>query len=129
MTRVVEVQHPGEPWLLYWLGNATALDDSYIISGALAWIFKEDGKWSFIPRLCGDQSLFYNAQFFLRLSLPFGLFFGMRLSQNHLFQCGIGWKGNGRLGLLFRFQTDESAAAGVTGANTGQSSGWDFGTH
>jgi hypothetical protein len=105
------------------------IDDESIRTVAVAWIFKEDGIWSLKPRLCGTKSLFWNAQFFLRLSLPFGIFFGMRLTKNHLFQCGVGWKLNGRLAILFRFQTDESAARGVQGPNYGQSTGYDFGTH
>jgi hypothetical protein len=105
------------------------IDTDYIRSIGIAWIFKEEGNWKFSPRLTGLQSLFYNAQFFWRLSLPFGLFFGMRLTKTRLFQCGVGWKLNGRLALLFRFQTDASAAAGVTGPNYGQSGGWDYGTH
>lgn len=129
MTRSVEQRHPGEPWLMYWLGNATAIDPSWIMTFAVAWIFKDGGKWSFVPRWCGEVSLFYNAQFFLRLSLPFGMFFGMRLGSVRLFQCGIGWKLNGRFGILFRVQTDASAAKGVTGPNYGQATGYDFGTH
>ncbi len=39
-------------------------------------------------------------------------------------QGGIGWKGNGRLALLFRFQTDTSAAAGMDGPNSGQPQAW-----
>ena len=105
------------------------IDTDWIHSIGVAWIFKEDGKWNFKPRITGDKSLFYNAQFFLRLSLPLGIFFGMRLTTERLFQCGIGWKLNGRLAVLFRFQTDESAAKGVTGPNYGQSTGWDYGTH
>lgn len=127
--RHLETQHDGEPWLLYWLGNATAIDDSWIKSVALAWLFKDAGTWRFWPRLCGSDSLFYNAQFFVRLALPFGLFFGARLGPVYLFQCGLGWSLLGRFKLLFRFQTDASAAAGSTGPNFGQATGYDFGTH
>ena len=127
--RSIEQRHPGEPWLLYWLGNATAIEPGWIRSVALAWIFRDAGQWCFLPRGCGTESLFYNAQLFLRLSLPFGVFFGMRLGATHLFQCGIGWKLNGRFGILLRIQTDASAAAGVTGPNYGQATGYDFGTH
>ena len=127
--KTLEVRHEGEPWLMYWLGNATAIDDSWIKTIAVAWIFKEDGKWSVIPRLCGTESLFYNAQFFIRISLPIGLFFGLRLGPTYLFQTGLGWSLLGRFKLLFRFQTDASAAKGVTGPNYGQATGYEFGTH
>ncbi len=105
------------------------IDTDSIRSIGIAWIFKDAGRWCLAPRLTGDQSLYYNAQFFLRASLPFGIFFGMRLSRDYLFQCGLGWKLNGRLAILCRVQTDASAAKGVTGPNYGQSGGWDYGTH
>lgn len=105
------------------------LDTDSLSSVALAWIFTEKGEWKWKPRVCEDKSLFYNAQFFLRLSWPLGVFFGMRLGPTYLFQCGIGWKLNGRLALLFRVQTDASAAAGTSGPNYGQSPGYEFGTH
>lgn len=129
MTRSVEQQHPGESWLIHWLGNATAIPTEWIASVAIAWIFKDADRWSFIPRFCGELSLFWNAQFFLRISFPFGGFFGMRLGPVYLFQTGFGWKLNGRFGILFRIQTDASAAAGVTGPNYGQATGYNFGTH
>lgn len=100
-----------------------------INSIGIAWIFTENGKWNFIPRITGTQSLFYNAAFFLRLMLPFGVFFGMRLSKKLLFQCGTGWKLNGRFAILFRVQTDDSAALGTSGPNYGQASGYEYGTH
>lgn len=131
--KITEVQHPGEPFWLYWLGNATAIDDKYVKSIGIAWLFKEDGQWKFMPRITGQQSLFFNAVCFLRLSLPFGLFFSVRWSSSSikkaLFQTGIGWKLNGRLAVLFRVQSDETSAAGVTGANYGQAQGFDYGTH
>ena len=154
--RSVEQQHPGEPHWLFMLGNLTAVPTEWVRSIAVAWIFKDAGAWCLTPRWCGTESLFYNAQFFLRVSLPFGIFFGMRLGSTHLFQCSIGWKLNGRLNLnpigvalipalwffagfwswwllaslvLYRIQTDTSAAAGVTGPNYGQATGYDFGTH
>jgi len=130
--RIVEQRHLNEPWLLWKLGNLTAIDDSYIKSVGIALLFK-DPKWDFKPLVTGNDSLFYNALLFLRLSLPFGLFFGFRWSpatdKKALFQCGIGWKLNGRLAVLFRIQSDESAAAGETGANTGQATGFNYGTH
>lgn len=105
------------------------LDTDSIKSVALAWLFKDGGKWRFLPRFCGDTALFYNAQFFIRLSWPFGVFLHIRLGPRYLFQCGLGWKLNGRFAILFRIQTDASAAAGVSGPNYGQSGGYEFGTH
>lgn len=96
-------------------------------------MFKEDSKWIFVPRITGNQSLFYNAVFFVRLSLPFGNFGSFRWSprtdKKALFQTGIGWKLNGRLAILFRVQSDKTSAAGVTGPNLGQATGFDYGTH
>lgn len=140
------------------------IDQDSIHTVAVAWLFKESGRWVFRPRLCGDDSLFYNAVFFLRLSLPFGIFWSVRWAENwrrSFLQASLGWKGNGRLtmGILWlltlpiaylwylwygwsnwlllallglfaiRLQSDTSAAAGVSGPNLGQSTGFFFGTH
>lgn len=131
--KITESQHPGEPFWLYWLGNATAIDGKYIKSIGIAWLFKEGGKWVFMPRITGEQSLFFNSVFFLRLSLPFGIFASVRWSEafdkKSLFQAGIGWKLNGRLAVLLRIQSDKTSAAGVTGPNVGQSRGFYYGPH
>ena len=132
--KITESQHPGEPFWLYWLGNATAIDDQYVKSIGIAWLFKEGGKWVFMPRITGEQSLFFNAVFFLRLSLPFGIFFGFRWSASSvkkaLFQTGMGWKLNGRLAVLLRIQSDVASSKGVTGPNYGQATGgFDYGPH
>ena len=131
--RVQESQHEGEPWLLYKIGNLTAIDEDWVRSVGVAWLFKEGGRWKFTPRITGNTSLFYNAVFFVRLSLPFGVFWSIRWSgssaKKALWQAGIGWKLNGRLAVLFRFQSDASSAAGVTGPNVGQSGGFEYGTH
>ena len=131
--KITESQHPGEPFWLYWMGNATAIDDKYIKSIGIAWLFKEGGKWKFVPRVTGQQSLFFNAVFFLRLSLPFGVFFSFRWSASSvkkaLLQTGIGWKLNGRLAVLLRIQSDISSAKGVTGPNVNQSVGFSYGSH
>jgi hypothetical protein len=108
------------PWLL---------DTDSIKSIGIAWLFTENGKWNYLPRVTENNSLFYNAAFFVRLVFPFGVFFGMRLGKTYLFQTGIGWKLNGRFALLMRVQTDASAAAGTSGPNYGQSSGYEYGTH
>lgn len=131
--RIQEVRHEGEPWLMYWLGNILSIDSDWIKSVGIAWLFKEHGKWVFTPRVTGQQSLFFNSVLFLRLSLPLGIFWSVRWSANSavkaLWQAGIGFKLNGRFAILFRFQSDETSAAGVTGPNTGQATGFNYGTH
>lgn len=163
MTIIIEEQHPGESTLLWKLGNMTAVDSDNVMSFGLAWIFKEDGKWNFVPRITGNVSLFYNALLFIRLTttpmlaiiqtiialllsgimsvsiwwmlspLLLGLFWSVRwgssIDKKSLFQTGFGWKLNGRLGLLFRIQSDKTSAEGVTGPNYGQAQGFEYGTH
>ena len=41
------------------------LDDSKIKTIGIAWLFKEQGKWNFTPRITGDAQ-YYNAVFFVR---------------------------------------------------------------
>ena len=131
--RIQEERHENEFWLLWKLGNLTAIDSERINSKGIAWLFKENGKWVFKPREVGNQSLFYNAIFFIRFCWPLGLFLSLRWSPSEtakaLFQTGLGWKLNGRFAILFRIQSDETSAAGVTGPNTGQARGFEFGTH
>jgi hypothetical protein len=105
------------------------LDTDSIKSIGIAWIFKEKDKWNFTPRITENKSLFYNALFFIRVAFPFGVFFHLRFTNQYLFQTGIGWKLNGRFAILFRVQTDASAAAGTSGPNYGQSIGYNYGTH
>lgn len=134
---IIEDQHPGEPYWLYWLGNATAIDPEAVRSIGLAWLFKEFGRWDFLPCMTGEQSLFFNAVFFLRVTfvwcIPAGIFASVRWSDSTtkkaLFQVGAGYKLNGRLAVLCRIQSDEASAKGVTGPNFGQATGFDFGTH
>lgn len=97
------------------------LDTDYI--GTIAFALDEEGPYS--PE---DYSLFYNGFVFLRLTFPFGVWLHVKVRPTWRFQCGAGWKLNGRFGLTFRFQTDESAARGVAGPNVGQASGWARGT-
>lgn len=130
------------------------LDTGSIGSIAGAWLFREDGRWHFMPRITGEQSLFYNAVFFVRYAncapalvaqalaafitgwwwlLLFGVFASVRWSSSEtakaLLQVGAGWKLNGRIAVLFRVQSDESSAAGSSGPNYGQARGFDYGTH
>jgi hypothetical protein len=75
-----------------------------------------------------DYSLFYNGYFFVRLTWPFGIWLHLKPRPDLRFQCGIGWKLNGRFALLLRAQSDQSATAGTHGPNTGQARGWERGT-
>ena len=109
------------------------LNTDFISSIGIAWLFLEDGKWCFVPRITGNTSLFYNAIFFIRLSFPFGIFASVRWSSSSdrraLFQCGIGWKLNGRITVTMRIQSDKTSEEGVTGPNYGQAKGFNYGTH
>lgn len=130
----LEQQHPREPYWLYWLGNATAVDDAKVKSIGIAWLFKDNRVWKFMPRITGEQSLFFNAVFFLRFNWFWpGIFFSFRWSASSIkkaiFQTGIGCKLNGRFGIPFRFQSDKTSAEGSTGPNTGQADGFNYGTH
>lgn len=131
--KIIEERHEGEPWVLWKIGNLTALDQDAMKSVGAAWGFKEGGKWSFVPRKVGNVSLYYNSILFIRFCWPLGVFFAVRWSgatdKKALFQTGFGWKLNGRLAVLFRVQSDKTSAAGVTGPNVGQATGWEFGTH
>lgn len=104
------------------------IDDASVHTIGIAWIFKENDKLNLVPRITGDHQ-YYNAQFFIRLGLPFALFFATRLSSHALVQMGLGWKQNGRFAVHLRFQSDASAALGTTSPNYGQASGWDYGEH
>lgn len=133
------------------------IDTDSIRSIGIAWLFKDGGRWRLVPRITGNAALFYNAVFFLRISFPFGVFVHVRWAKNlrrSFAEGSFGWKLNGRftIGLLWllallliwnfgwsywylfslfalRFQSDASAAAGVTGPNYGQATGFDYGPH
>lgn len=135
--RIQEERHQGESWLIWKLGNLLSVDEDYTKGYGLAFGFKENSKWNFIPRFTKDDSLFYNAILFFRLVtlfgfIPVGFFFGFRWSgsttKKAYLQSGIGIKGNGRFAILFRVQSDPSAATGYNAPNYGQSIGWEFGT-
>lgn len=68
----------------------------------------------------------------LWLPYVFGVFVHIRWAEDwrrSFLQTGVGWKLNGRFAPLFRLQSDASAAAGVTGPNYGQATGFEFGPH
>ena len=130
---VKTIEREGGDWLDRMLNEwPLLLDMDTIRSIGIAWLFKDGGRWRFRPRITPNAALFYNAVFFLRLSFPFGIFVHVRWAENwrrSLLQTGLGWKLNGRIAALFRLQSDTSAAAGVTGPNYGQATGFEFGPH
>ena len=135
--RIQEQRHLGESWLVWYLGNLLTFDEDWMRSQGIAWLFKEIGKWRFLPRLTGDQSLFYNAVLYAKVVtlfwvLPVGVFASFRWSSSTdkkaYVQFGVGFKGNGRFAILLRIQSDETSARGVTGPNYGQALGFEYGT-
>lgn len=131
--KIIEERHPGEPWLLWKLGNWLTVDSDKVRSFGIAWGFKRAGRWVWVPERVGMQSLFYNALLFVRFNWPLGLFASLRWSpsttRRALLQTGWGFKLNGRFALLLRVQSDASSAAGTTGPNFGQATGFNYGTH
>jgi hypothetical protein len=104
-----------------------------LVSGAFG--FKEEDKWKLGWVATGEdktQSLFYNGIFYFRIMLPFFVGFGIRWSgstdKKAFLQTYAGWKLNGQFSIVFRIQSDKSAAAGYTSPNTGQAQGWNSGT-
>jgi hypothetical protein len=131
--KIVEERHEGEPWLLWKLGNLLTVDQDIVKSIGIAWGFKENGKWNWMPRRTTEQSLFFNSILFFRVNWPLGFFWSLRWSGSEdrkaLFQTGIGFKLNGRFAILLRVQSDDTSARGVTGPNYGQARGFEYGTH
>jgi len=111
------------PGWLNWLLNQPpfCVDTDTLKSVALAW----DAEGLYMP---GNRSLFYNGFVMVRLIFPFGVWLHVKPARDRRLQLGLGWKLNGRLGLTLRWQTDQSAAAGVQGPNYGQASAWGRGT-
>ena len=77
-----------------------------------------------------NVSLYYNGYFFVRITLPAGAWFHVKLARDWRIQVGAGWKLNGRFGLTLRAQADAKAAIGAheNAPNIGQASGWERGT-
>lgn len=75
-----------------------------------------------------EKSLYWNAALFIRVNAPLGVWLGIRVGSDRIFQTGIGYKLSGVIGANFRLQTDDSAAEGTTGPNYGQERGWWDGT-
>ena len=68
------------------------LDDKYIKTIAIAWLFTEQSKWKFMPRVCTEDWQYVNAVFSVRLGFPFACFVQLRWSTTRLVQFGLGWK-------------------------------------
>ena len=107
------------------------LDSDNVHTIAIAWLFTEQGKWNFMPRLCYERWQYVNAIFSVRFGFPFAFFMQIRWTSNRLAQFGIGWKDSGRFAIHCRFQTDASAAAGYHAGmpNTDQAHGFEYGRH
>lgn len=118
-------------WIfLDWLGNKTAIPEKYSIHVVSLQCGFFDRIGFTLARLIyrDAPSLFMNGAFFLQIRLPFWIGIQIRPFTKRYFQCGLGWKGNGRLAVLFRFQTDESSAAGMDYPNSGQATYMNDGT-
>ena len=121
--KTLETNHGGN-WLDRLL-NAwpLCLDADSIRTVAVAW----DAEGVYCPE---DYSLFYNGFVMVRVTFPFGIWLHLKPVRNARFQCGAGWKLNGRFGLTLRWQTDAKAAHGAhdNAPNAGQAIGWERGT-
>lgn len=116
--------------LIDYLGERTAIPERYSIH-LLSLQCGFFDKYGFtLARLIyrDPPSLFMNGVFFIQLRLPFWIGIQIRPFTKRYFQCGIGWKGNGHLAFPLRFQTDESSATGMDGANYGQATYMNDGT-
>lgn len=131
--RLYEERHPNEPWLLWKLGNLLTIPQEWVKSIGVVWGFKENGKWCWKPRVTGEDSLYFNGICFIRLSLPFDIRFACRWSDKTdtaaFFQCGVGFKLNGRFAITLRIQSDDSAEIGTNSPNYGQAKGFEYGGH
>jgi hypothetical protein len=107
------------------------LDDIYIKTVGIAWLFTVDGKWSFMPKIVPTNWQYANACIFIRIGLPFAFFMQLRASPTHLWQGGIGWKQSGRIAIHCRFQTDASSTLGYHPnlPNLDHASGFEYGRH
>lgn len=103
------------------------IDSESIYSLFRCGICRNENLWHAWGTTDTGSSLFYNGAVFVRVMLPFWIGIHIRFGKRYL-QAGLGWKLNGRFGIICRIQTDESSAQGTHGPNYGQASGWDCGT-
>lgn len=117
-----------------WLGNKTAIPEKWSIHMfSVQWGWGP--SWKNIRFYLGPRndppSLFMNGIIFFQIRFPFWIGLMVRWCGScspSYWQGGLGWKGNGRFAILFRLQTDASAAKGMDFPNVGQSNGWEFGS-
>lgn len=119
--------------LIDWLGDKTAIPESWSIHmfsiQSVFFDMQYSGAFNLLRFWYRDTpSLFMNGVFFLQLRIPFWIGIQFRPFTDRYFQCGIGWKGNGRFGIPFRFLHDSSSEAGMDGPNYGQASYMEDGT-
>lgn len=119
--------------LIDWLGERTCIPENWSVHvlSLQCGFFDHTYTGCFnLSRLWfrDTPSLFMNGVFFIQLRLPFWIGFQIRPFTSRYFQCGIGWKGNGRLAVLLRIQTDKGSAEGMDGPNYGQATYMDDGT-
>ena len=122
------------PWVNYLLNLfPLCYPEEYMHSFGVAWGFKEQGKWSWMPRIVPNDVQFYNSIFMFRVNWLPGIFVHIRWSEKQdtksLLQFGIGWKLLGRIALIFRVQSDVSSEHGYNSPNLGQSKGFEYGPH
>lgn len=125
-----------DPWL-----NKLALSPSYVIpvfACAIGYhvpaLDNRGSGWgarTWLGRVT-EEKLFYNGVIFFRVMLPFYIGFSIRWSGKNptareFLQCYIGWKLNGFFSVVFRVQSDVSAAEGFTSPNPNQAVGWSDG--
>jgi len=123
--KTIELNHGGN-WIDRLLNAWPACIHSDAVATLFTFAWDADGWYR--P---ASKSLYYNGRLFLRITSPGGVWLHIRLRPEwRKFQCGAGWKLNGRFGLTFRLQTDESASAGAheNAPNIGQARGWERGT-
>lgn len=111
--------------IIDWLGDHTAIPEKYSIHllslqfGMFDILY--NGAFDVFRVWYKDPpALYMNGFLFFQIRIPFWVGVQIRPFTDRYFQCGFGWKGNGRFGVHFRFQHDESSAAGMDAPNGGQ---------
>ena len=122
--KTLETNHGGN-WLDRLLNAWPFCVHRDAVATVFAFAWDEQGRYR--PE---SMSLFYNGYIFFRLTFPLGVWLHVKPVPDARFQCGMGWKLNGRFGLTLRWQTDAKAAQGAheNAPNLGQATGWERGT-
>lgn len=142
--RLLERKHKNEPTWLWKLGNWTTVPLEWVRT--VAWVsgfnlFPDEWTWEPVttlfqpdPKTGHVPPLFWNGALFLRLVWPLGIFVQIRWSgsttkKSHA-QFGLGWKVNGRFGLIARIRSDVDATQGAWSGIAGENDstpGWNWG--